>query len=140
MKKILLVITILLLAAAGYFAATNTQTSTEPIETTQNVRETSGLTLTIDKGDEQPVAYEVEYVQGQTAYGILEEVAEKENIELLSTKYDFGVFVKAINGLESSAEMAWIYFVNGQSGQVAADNHNLSDGDVVEWKFITPEE
>jgi hypothetical protein len=35
--------------------------------------------------------------------------------------------------------MAWIYFVNDESGQIAADQYQLAPGDIVEWKYIKPE-
>lgn len=83
--------------------------------------------------------FEYDFEKETTAFDILNNTAEKENISLDTEHYDFGVFVKAINGKESTAELAWIYFVNGESGAIAADQHKLSEGDVVEWKFIKPE-
>ena len=35
--------------------------------------------------------------------------------------------------------MAWIYFVNGQSGSVASDQYQLKEGDLVEWKYVVPD-
>ncbi len=73
-------------------------------------------------------------------FSILKEALEQNNIPLEIKNYDFGVFVKSINALESSNEKAWIYFVNGESGQVAADKMDLKEGDLVEWRYITPSE
>jgi hypothetical protein len=72
------------------------------------------------------------------ALSILEDFSDENGISLDTQQYDFGVFVKSIDGFESSTEMSWIYFVNGESGSVAADNYTLNPGDVVEWKYLPP--
>jgi len=74
----------------------------------------------------------------ETAYSILTEALEIRKIPYETKKYDFGVFVKSIKGLESTAQKSWIYFVNGESGAVAADQYRLQAGDKVEWKYIPP--
>lgn len=73
-----------------------------------------------------------------SAFGLLRKTAEKENFKIETEQYDFGIFVKSIAGRESSAEKAWIYFVNGEAGNVAASEYKLNEGDVVEWKYIKP--
>lgn len=95
--------------------------------------------LTIDYGENNASNYELDAPQDLTAFSLLKTISEKENIALVTEQYDFGIFVKSIDGKESSAEMAWIYFVNGESGTVAADLYKLKPGDVVEWQYIKPE-
>lgn len=82
--------------------------------------------------------YEAKNEMDYQAFSVLKEALEQNNIPLKVENYDFGVFVKSINGLESSNEKSWIYFVNGESGQVAADKMKLKTGDLVEWKYIAP--
>lgn len=96
-------------------------------------------TLVLDFGNGEARTYEYTFTDKKTAYDALKETAEKENISLETQQYNFGVFVKSIGGKETSAEIAWIYFVNGEAGQVAADQYILQDGDRIEWKFIKPE-
>ena len=74
-----------------------------------------------------------------TAYDILTKFANENNIKIETEQYDFGVLVKSINGFENSSEHTWIYFVNGESGQVSADNQTVEPGDQIEWKYIKPE-
>ena len=95
--------------------------------------------LVVDYGEGDPVVYSIEIAEGSTAFSLLKNITEKENISLETQQYDFGVFVKSIGGKESSAEMAWIYFVNGEAGTIAADQMNINPGDSVEWRFIKPE-
>jgi len=47
--------------------------------------------------------------------------------------------VESVDGLVNSASQAWIYFVNGEAGQVAADQHQLTAGDRVEWRYTKPQ-
>ena len=53
--------------------------------------------------------------------------------------YPFGVLVESVAGFTNSTARAWIYFVNNQAGQVAADQHQLTAGDTVQWRFTKPE-
>ncbi len=100
--------------------------------------EKENLTLILHFADDQATKYSEEFLDGQTAFGLLKDVAEKEGVGLDTQEYDFGIFVKKIADKETSAEMAWIYFVNGESGQVASDQYSLEPGDVVEWKYMAP--
>ena len=96
-----------------------------------------GVSLVIDYGEGKISTYSAVPAEG-SVLDILKSVAGKEGISLETKEYDFGVMVTAIAGRESSAERAWIYFVNGESGAVAADKNNIKAGDVVEWRYIEP--
>lgn len=96
--------------------------------------------LVIDYGEGNSSSYNLGVDEKSTAFSLLSEFAEKENVSLETQQYDFGVFVKSVGGKESSAEAAWIYYVNGQSGQVAADLMKVNPGDTVEWKYVPPTE
>lgn len=96
-------------------------------------------TLVIDYGDGKPSKHPVEIADDSTAFSLLKTISEKENITLVTQQYDFGIFVKSIGGKISSSEMAWIYFVNGESGQIAADQMKVNSGDTVEWRYVKPE-
>ena len=74
-----------------------------------------------------------------SVYDLLTEASEKNDVFVEVKEYDFGIMVDSISGYENSSEMAWIYFVNGESEQVSADKMMVQPGDVVEWKYIEPE-
>lgn len=99
---------------------------------------TVNLFVDFGNGEVQTLEKTVNNEEKLTVFGILEKFAEEEGVELESQQYDFGVFVKSIAGYEGSAETAWIFFVNGESGQVSADQYELKNGDVVEWKYLEP--
>src|SRR3989344_9408957 len=92
-------------------------------------------TLTIDYGNKNINTYEVQVNSTSSAYSILKETLEKENIYYEVQQYDFGVFVKKIGSLESGAKKSWIYYVNDVSGDKAADSFAVNENDSVLWKY-----
>lgn len=143
-KALLISIALLFIAFVGsffyLFKVIQKPESPVIIETTTPIDESAQqyISLVIDYGDGNSKTYETQATEG-TAYGLLKMIAVENNIELNAESYDFGVFVKSLGGYESSSEKAWIYFVNGESGTVASDQYELSEGDMVEWRFIKPE-
>lgn len=93
------------------------------------------VSVTLDTGT---TVATISGVTAQNAFQALSEAAKKQNLELKTKQYDFGVFVEQIGTLANTQEKSWIYFVNGKSGTVAADKQSLKAGDTVEWKYITP--
>jgi hypothetical protein len=111
----------------------------EQVVTTNEIQ-TEDTLLVIDYGEGNVSSYSLEIESEATAFSLLKSITDKENIPIDTQQYDFGVFVKSIGGLESTAEKAWIYFVNTESGTIAADQMKINPGDVVEWKYISPSE
>jgi hypothetical protein len=93
------------------------------------------VTVVLNTGEEIST---VSGIPAENAFTALTALAKQKNLELKTKQYDFGVFVEQIGTLANTKEKAWIYFVNGKSGTVAADKQNLNAGDTVEWKYITP--
>ena len=77
-------------------------------------------------------------VSAGTAFEALKIAAKESNLEVKTKQYDFGIFVESTGGVENTKERAWIYFVNGKTGEVASDKYLLKKGDLVEWKYIKP--
>jgi hypothetical protein len=63
----------------------------------------------------------------------------KSTSKITYKTYSFGTMVESINGLKNTPELAWIFYVNGQSASVGADQYQLQPGDVVEWKYVKPQ-
>jgi hypothetical protein len=73
-----------------------------------------------------------------TAFDALSAVSTGYNIPVQKKQYDLGVFIEKIGNNANTKEKAWIYLVNGQSADVAADKKSLTSGDIIEWKYTTP--
>lgn len=95
------------------------------------------VVVVLDFGQEKKEA-SVAATSNTTVFKALETVVNKNNLELKTKQYDFGVFVEGIGGVENTKDRSWIYFVNAKSVEVAADKYNLKNGDKVEWKYIKP--
>jgi Domain of unknown function (DUF4430) len=91
--------------------------------------------VTIDDG--QSVAT-VSGLTVSNAFEALRQFGEQKQIEIKTKQYDFGVFVEQVGQKMNTKDNAWIYFVNGMSGDVAADKKELHNGDMVEWRYTKP--
>lgn len=88
--------------------------------------------------DDQVATYSAELSEGETVLGLLQKVASDNGLEVEVEHYDFGDMVESIGDKVNSKEKAWIYFVNGEAGEVGAGEKELSGGELVEWKYIEP--
>ena len=92
--------------------------------------------LVISSGEEPVKIAEIDFKKGVTAFDLLEEGAEKLGLSLKVKSYDIGVFVEAIGNKENGQEgKYWLYYLNGEMTQLAADKQLLSPGDKVEFRF-----
>jgi hypothetical protein len=107
--------------------------------TATEVAQINETKLTIDFGNGKTSEFNFPFIENSSAFSVLKDSLDVQGLSLETEVYDFGVFVKSIDGYASSAEKAWIYYVNGESGQIAADKHFLNPGDNVAWKFVKPE-
>lgn len=139
MSKLYALAVIILIIVAGYLASTKFN----PSEINTNTLSSANLseqtaTLRIDFGDGTNMHYDYEIQDTTTAFDLLNSATDEQNITVDTTQYDFGVLINSIGDKENTKELAWIYFVNGEAGNVAADNMILESGDVVEWKYTKP--
>jgi hypothetical protein len=95
--------------------------------------------LIIDFGDQKTSSYTQDTPATSSAFSLLLTVASRQDIPVTYREYSFGSLVESIGGLKNGPQKAWIYFVNGKSPEIGADNYILSPGDKVEWKYIRPE-
>lgn len=79
-----------------------------------------------------------EKVAAETALEALTKIAEKQQWEIKMKTYDFGSLVESVAGKQNTKDKAWIYWVNGKSGEVGADKYELKLDDEVEWKYEKP--
>ena len=147
-KQLLVAIFMLFLAfIAGWFALFNKfkiyppeSSNVGKVQEVESPQSQDKVILTVSYSPEDKINYEkqLNISSSVSAFDLLKEALDANQITYETKSYDFGVFVSSINGFVSGADHTWIYFVNGQSGQVAADKYILKPQDVVEWKYITP--
>lgn len=92
--------------------------------------------LVIDDGRGQPGTFSISFREKTTAFDLLKNKTEELGLNLKTKTYDIGVFIEAIGDRENGQDgFYWMYYINGQMPQVAADKQELNPGDKVEFKF-----
>jgi len=88
-------------------------------------------------GEEKVATYSGVKVEEETVLGLLLKVASEQGFEVDFTppSGEMGAFVKSIGGGENTSGKFWQFWVNNEYGQVAMDQQEIKDGDVVEIKF-----
>lgn len=136
-KKYLFPLILLFVAIAFVLFKNYSSNKPSPIPAQQTGYE-ARVNISVDFGNKTAKQSELVIDSDDTAYTVLKRITEKEEVKLETVQYDFGVFVKKIGEFESTAKKSWIYYVNGESGSIAADQYKLKNGDKVEWKYETP--
>ena len=94
------------------------------------------VVLVVDDGEGSPKTFEAKFEAGMTAFDLLKKITGESNIILKTKSYDIGVMIEAIGDKKNGeSEKYWLYYVNGEMPQVAADKKEIKVGDKVEFKF-----
>ena len=106
------------------------------LDSPTTVQETQGIGVRIEFSGE--LSETVTVADAGTVFMALQKALEEKQLPLITKQYDFGVFVERIGTYSASPQKAWIYYLNGQSGDIAADKKIVKAGDQVEWKYESP--
>lgn len=88
--------------------------------------------LVVDYGNGISDSFSIEFIQGMTAFDLL----EQSGLVLEIKTYDVGIFIEAINNVKNGQDNKyWMYYVNDEMPMVSADNMEINSGDEVEFKF-----
>lgn len=103
----------------------------------QELKSKAGLMLDFGNGDIKSFT-EKEISKNQSAFDLVKQVAEENNIGLKYKDYggELGIFIEAIGGVENNIEQWWQYWVNGNYSVVGAGSYLLQPGDLIEFKFV----
>jgi len=92
-----------------------------------------GVTISVIQDEEVLVPVTaVSFAEGETAFDILQKVAEVDY-----TETDYGPFITGINGVQPEGEDYWGFFINGQEAQVGAADYQLQNGDHLLFKVTS---
>lgn len=93
------------------------------------------VTLLI-KGLNEEKTFQSQFKEEMTAFGLLQEAAEKNGLNLKTKTYGIGILVEAIGEKENGqGGLYWMYYVNDVMPQVSSDKYRLKPGDKVEFRF-----
>ncbi len=114
---ILFVILLLIIGGCGNKQEAEPEVDTTAVETEE---ETFKDSLVLEMVSEDSIS----------VFDILD---QKHELEI--KKSAMGAFIIAIDSIENSEGIFWIYSVNDKMGQMASDKHMTKPGDVVKWHF-----
>lgn len=92
----------------------------------------AGEKVNIDFGGGKVMTAQVE---SANAYEALVKAAKINNIQIERKEYKFGSLVTKIGEKANNNSFAWIYYVNGKTGQFSAEKFIVHPQDVVDWKY-----
>jgi hypothetical protein len=79
--------------------------------------------------------YKVEVDEEASVLELLERVGRENGFEVEIKEFSFGSMVEGIDGVMSSSEKAWIYYVDGKAGDVGAGEKMVGSGAKVRWGY-----
>lgn len=141
MKLLAKIIIIIAVFVAGFYvghqyALSPSNGSPATVEKKEEIR----ADLKVDFGAGGVLSFEnISLPEETTVFALLEKVAAENNLELGFKDYgELGVMVESIGSMtnDAAADLWWQYWVNGDYAEIGASNHQLQDGDSVEWKYI----
>ena len=111
----------------------NSITNDKNIETLEEVT----ATIIIDFGNGTTNTYEIKTTNA-TAYGFLMEAAKLGGYDVKTTYYSTydSLLIESISDIENGKDNKyWIYYINSESGLIAADKQIIINNDIIEWRF-----
>lgn len=81
----------------------------------------------------EPIDSIIIVLKGQTGKSVFDIVREQHEVGFLESS--MGVFVNAIDSLETRSKCGWMYSVNDSMGQVASDKYITHDSDIIKWHY-----
>jgi len=81
--------------------------------------------------------------QGQVSYNCekngtaFDGLVKETNGNVETKDYSFGKMINSINGVKGGTDNKyWIYFVDGKSASISADNYKCAGSEKIEWKLL----
>ena len=81
----------------------------------------------------------VEITEGDTAFDVLQKAVQENKIHMEFEGNGKDAYVVGIDNLytfDKGENSGWLFYLNGESSTVGAGNLEVSDGDMVEWRFV----
>jgi len=137
MKKILFFVFLLSFIAVALFSYTKLHVPGFPLKTSTVSDKVPAPLVTIAIFDgEKTATYPA--IPARTVFEGLRYLESNGTTKIKTKQYDFGIFVEEIGDKQNTEDHAWLYFVNGVSGDVASDKKEVKEGDLIEWRYMKP--
>jgi ABC-type enterochelin transport system substrate-binding protein len=129
MKKLVLVLSTMMLLMAGC-GTTETKKSSEQPKTEENKNQQVTVQITKDNGKEKVTEKKVDIAEETTVMDVM-----KNNFDV-ETQFDDS-FISSIEGVAGNEQdkTSWFFSVNGEEAMKGAKDITLKPGDTVEFDF-----
>lgn len=117
-------------------------------ESIKNAAGTVTISINCDvikgKGDHVPengvilAETEIEFEEGDTVYNALARVCAANKIHVETSGAEKTVYIEGINNIyetDFGDLSGWTFWVNGDSPSVSCGDYELTDGDIIEWRY-----
>lgn len=74
--------------------------------------------------------------QGQDGKTVLELLKATHQVETID-QGSAGTYIKSIDGVAQSGNSYWLYYVDGQIGEVGVDKATTTNGQIIQWRYET---
>lgn len=124
---------------SGQPAASSSQAAVASSESAAVQQQEPALTATVivkdaDDPDAVPASYPVELAMADaTAF----DAFEAAGIDAVVEDGEYGKYISSIGGKAAEGTSGWVYTVNGEQVMESIDSLKLSDGDTIEFEYIT---
>ncbi|MCK5320466.1 DUF4430 domain-containing protein [Candidatus Parcubacteria bacterium] len=115
--------------------------SEDEVITTETEANNIFVVLKIDNGQhEKEISYAAQ--SRETAFDLMKELKDKEEIDFTYQESNVGVFINSINNIENDVKNStyWMFYVNDELASVGVGGYVLLDGDILELKYINTSE
>lgn len=135
-KKIIIVAAVLVFLTFFSIFFLTSQTKSKKISSMSNpnpVGLNSGVKTVLEINN---VRYEDEITGEMSVYDFMSKLQSERKITFKDKTYvGMGKLIEEINGLKSSGNKYWIYYVNDKEAQVGVLDYKIKQGDIVSWKY-----
>lgn len=100
--------------------------------------EVASVTVTLGiVGGNLDTSFAVTLAKDSSAYDVLLQGAQVENIEVTTEDFNGSPFVSALGGVAGSASSYWAFYVNGESSDVGMGDYVIQEADKIEMRYTT---
>lgn len=108
--------------------------SSESAAAQQPVLTATVIVKDADDPDAAPASYPVELaIADATAF----DAFEAAGIDAVVEDSEYGKYISSIGGKGAEGTSGWVYTVNGEQVMESIDSFKLSDGDTIEFEYVT---
>lgn len=135
-KKLLLpIIALLILTASitlGYFLLKDDSHDEITDQNQESVTEAKAQII-VNPDNEESQNYEISFGEEESVFDALVKLNEQDDFSFEYVEYDFGAYIKSMNGITPDDTHFWKFQINSEDSAVGISDYILQDGDEISF-------